>query len=1147
MRKLFSGLFIIVIILTADETQIRSSVAQRTDCSDKVCRAVAEDGTATKIHSPSGEAKISADLPEYAPDELIFKLIDFDIQLDIKPLQAQQNIQQRLQQVVQRHKFINTVPVFKNCTSKQLKQIHRAHLPADVSVTNAIKRLKDDPDIEWAEPQYYRYTQTTPNDPCYYSQKHLSTIKAPNAWDITTGDPNVIIAIIDTGVDYEHPDLAANIWINPGEDHEPFGVVGPEDFNRVDDDGNAYVDDILGWDFVSVNPDDVYPGEDPEPPDNEPSDFHGHGTHVAGIAGAVGNNGIGVTGVSWRCRIMVLRAGYKDTAGRGRFQIADIADALVYAADKGAHVINMSFGSTFLSQTERIAIDYAANQGCVLVASAGNDETSWPYYPASFNGVLSVAATSQANDIKTRFSNYGLWVDVAAPGESIYSTMPDRDYGTNSGTSMASPIAAGVAALIKSAHFGWSGQQIADQLVATSDDIDYVNYFFAGKLGGGRVNAGTAVGTIFNRIKLNLVATLTQDTDGDDDDELEPGETVSLYATIKNFAAPQYVTATLSTADPWVTIVNGTASYGVINRHQAVTNLQQPFKFTIDANTPADRLAVFNLNISAGSTSAPNERFELRLAPTWSRPHTIWADESDKQIIRTMNDGRLIAVMDLDTYPAVHDGIYATVRELDGAWTPLQRLSGTSGWSRAPYLDFGDDGDAHVVFERNNPFPDMQLFYTRYDTDTGSWSPETQLNTEFEKCGITGTNVMLSADCNGFIHVVWLDCRSGNNQIYYMHHDGNDWQNEQMIYDNNTANINLIDLFDIADGTRYMFFRNVESGEHVYYVMKGSGTYWQQPHTVTDFGYDNQGLPFRNGNHIYMLYYENGDLNLAEFDGADWLYSETLINDFKEDAYDPLRDSSLTLAPDQTIRFAYGRFSDESWTSWVDWMIRKEGIWSAPLTLNTFEVFLNKPKMGIDKNEFDYIIAKNLTPSGGGWYGDARPTYLSTGPIDNTLLPPRPVVTDDGITTIDPKKLHATWSSSHPAGIANYMYAVGTAPGQADIVDWIKFTSATEHTQSMTGKPLLPGQAYYVNIRAFSNAVYSSPLGFSDGITYLPADLDGSGRVDFDDCAILASFWQVTNCNILLNCRGADFEPDKDVDLDDLRFFVERWLVGSAP
>jgi hypothetical protein len=345
-----------------------------------------------------------------------------------------------------------------------------------------------------------------------------------------------------------------------------------------------------------------------------------------------------------------------------------------------------------------------------------------------------------------------------------------------------------------------------------------------------------------------------------------------------------------------------------------------------------------------------------------------------------------------------------------------------------------------------------------------------------------------------------------------------------------------------------MFFRNAESDDNIYYVMKGSGASWQPPHTVTDFGYSGQGLPFQNGNHIYMLYYENGDLNLAEFDGADWLYSETLINDFQEGTCYHLRDSSLTLGSEKTIRFAYDRFSEESWTSWVDWMISNEGIWSAPLALNSFEVYLHKPKMGVDQNDFDYIIAKNPTPSGKGWYGDARPTYLTTMPIDSVLLPPRPDVTDEGITTIDPTSLHATWSSSHPAGIANYMYAIGTAPGEADIIDWIKFTSATtDHTQSMTGNPLLPGQAYYVTIRAVSNAVYSSPLGISDGITYQPADLDGSGRIDFTDCAILASFWQVTNCHIQGNCRGADFEPDKDVDWDDLRFFVENWLVGSSP
>lgn len=1131
MRKLVFGLFFISGVFAANGANIGSIVVYGNEHGDQITRKISQDGTITAINLTGG-ANPSTDMPEYTPDEVIFKLATPKGQRGVQALEALQVMQQRLQKVVQRYRFVKTKSVFANRRKEQLKHIHRACLPAGLSPIEACKQLQADPEIEWAEPHHFRYTQETePNDPSYSSQWHLLTIGAPAAWNVTTGDPNVVIAIIDTGVDWDHPDLAANIWTNTGEI--------PNDGN--DNDENGFIDDVRGWDFVSVDSAEVYSGEDPGPPDNDPMDFDGHGTHVAGIAGAVGNNGIGVAGVCWNAKLMAVRAGYKDYAGRGILQVADIADALVYAADNGAHVINMSFGSTSPSNTERIAINYAASHGCILVAAAGNDETTWPCYPASFNSVLSVAATSDASDTKARFSNYSLWVDVAAPGSSIYSTYFDNTYKYLSGTSMASPVVAGLAAMVKSAHVEWDSQDILNQIIATADDIDAANPFFAGKLGGGRVNAEAAVGAEFAGIKLNLVSSLPQDIEGDDDDELEPNEIISLYTTIKNFAEPQNVAALLSSADPWVTIVNGTVLYGTIERHRCKTNSATPYTFYIEPNIPSDHVVPFNLEILANGTPLLDEIIEIRLAPTWSRPHTIWADESDIQIIRAMDDGRLLAVMDLDTYPTVHDGIYATVREPNGIWSPLERLSGTSGWSCGPHMAFGPDGDAHVVYERNNPYPDKELFYTRYDAATDTWSAEYQLTTKYEYCPISGTNVTVSADSNGFIHVVWLDCRSGNNQIYYIYHDGVTWQPEMVIYDANNASISLMTMFDTSDGTRHLFWKTSESGDSDYYVIKGIGATWEDPNLITGFVWSNP--PFQVGDHTYMLYRDNcsDDLKLAEFGGNDWTKTEKLVDN-------PFGSSctwyaSLAMPDDGTTRLAYSWFdSGGSWKSWVDWTRREDGVWSEPLTVSTFDMFIDNPKMIVDHNYFDHIIAKNWTPSGGGWYGDAKPTYLTNSPIDVALVPPRPIVTDDGITTKDPSKLHASWSTSHSSGIANYMYAIGTAPGEADIVDWVKFTSTTDYTRSMTNTPLQVGQAYYVTIRAHSNAVYSSPIGFSDGIIYQPADFGGNGSVNFADFTVLASYWLTTNCSAQDNCEGTDLEPDGDVDLEDLASFVEHWI-----
>ena len=299
--------------------------------------------------------------------------------------------------------------------------VQHVKLPRDMTVEEALEIYRSDPDVEYAEPNYLLYgTARTPNDKFFSELWGLhntgqpvdgitgtadADIDAPEAWDITTGSGSVVVAVIDSGVDYNHPDLSANVWINAGE------TAG----NGIDDDGNGYVDDVRGWDFV----DD----------DNDPVDPFDHGTHVAGTVGAIGNNSTGpdtggVTGVSWTVKIMVLR--FINALNTGT--TANAILAIQYANANGAHIINNSWGGGGPSVALKAAIDASS---ALVVCAAGNsgfDNDIFPHYPSSYtsSNIIAVAATDQDDNLAS-FSNYGLTsVDVAAPGTNILSTIPNR-------------------------------------------------------------------------------------------------------------------------------------------------------------------------------------------------------------------------------------------------------------------------------------------------------------------------------------------------------------------------------------------------------------------------------------------------------------------------------------------------------------------------------------------------------------------------------------------------------------------------------------------------------------------------------------------------------------------------------------------------
>ncbi|MBF0608635.1 MAG: S8 family serine peptidase [Magnetococcales bacterium] len=398
-----------------------------------------------------------------------------------------------------------------------VKNLELVTLPASLSVKEAVKQYMQHADVQYAEPNYYAQgLDVMPNDPYFAVQWALyntgqkngtpgADIKAYKAWDVTKGDKNVIVAVLDTGVDYNHPDLGGNIWNNTRET-----------FDGLDNDSNGYVDDIRGWDFVGN--DLVDPKES-----NNPMDVYGHGTHVAGTIGAIGNNSTGVAGVSWDVTIMPVKILNSD--------LKTTMDALIsgiqYATKNGAKIINASLGWKNTSQAIYNAIASARDAGVLLVAAAGNggssdniycngslqnDNDLSPCYPASYNleNIIAVAASDQ-NDMLASFSNYGvISVDVSAPGVDICSTITGYNSGTiysctYSGTSMAAPHVSGLTALLWAYYPHFSVAQIKQMVESYTDPM--ASPYNTMTRTGGRVNAWKSLSALWSPSDLKVVST----------------------------------------------------------------------------------------------------------------------------------------------------------------------------------------------------------------------------------------------------------------------------------------------------------------------------------------------------------------------------------------------------------------------------------------------------------------------------------------------------------------------------------------------------------------------------------------------------------------------------------------------------------------
>ena len=404
---------------------------------------------------------------------------------------------------------VSVSPVFSPMTPAgqhpRLRRNYLIRFPAEWALEPLQRRYARHPSVEAVEMNRLNRpcAEIVPNDPNYGEQWNLALMNMPQAWGIEQGNPEVTVAVVDGGVDMQHPEFRSQLWRNIGE------VPG----NGVDDDGNGYVDDLNGWDFSDAP---TLPGNgDSRVRDNEPEDERGHGTQVSGIIGAAANNGIGIAGIAWRCRLMPLRADFKYEVG-GYLQNDDVAAAIVYAADNGAQVINMSWGDTVNAFIVEDAVAYAYARGCVMVAAAGNDGTGGSWYPAGLKTVISVAWLTKERQLNSD-SNFGATIDIAAPGDEILTTDLNGGYQNSSGTSIAAAHVSGVAALVRAANPDYTNAEVQETLIRTADPL-----FISNLVGAGSLNAYAALTAPTALIvKINTPRMFSQDAESGNIEKIE--------------------------------------------------------------------------------------------------------------------------------------------------------------------------------------------------------------------------------------------------------------------------------------------------------------------------------------------------------------------------------------------------------------------------------------------------------------------------------------------------------------------------------------------------------------------------------------------------------------------------------------------------
>jgi len=463
-----------------------------------------------------------------------------------------------------------------------ISSIYKLKIPPSSDKGKILLQLKKDPHIAYAEEEVVNHLTYQANDTLNYTQWYLSAVRIFEAWDIEQGDTNVFIAITDTGTDTDHEDLQKDLYKNLDDP-----------INGIDDDADGYIDNYYGWD-VAMNDNDVNP---------ETHAGANHGTNVAGIASASTDNTTGISGCGFNTRIMTVKIDNPNGILVGAYS------SIVYAADQGASIINCSWGSYNYSDFGRDIVNYASiNRGALVICGAGNGPFNTPdpdgiedrFYPAAYENAIAVGAID-TGDIVKRSSNFGYWLDIFAPGERMWTTYAGDNYGRNGGTSMASPVIAAAAALIKSQKPGYSNRQIEERLINSAINIEASNDpKYVGKMGPGRVDFLNALAdTNKPGIRFEKIAF------GKDPEEfILSGDSLFISGEFANYLKnASSGTAKLTELTNSTTTTKNQISLPAINSLDRYNSTNDPFIFIINSQIDLNTRLEFKLEITAGSYS----------------------------------------------------------------------------------------------------------------------------------------------------------------------------------------------------------------------------------------------------------------------------------------------------------------------------------------------------------------------------------------------------------------------------------------------------------------------------------------------------------------------------------------------------------------
>lgn len=452
----------------------------------------------------------------------------------------------------------------KKLNNSRLSNIFSIECSNWAAQTKLIKQLTTSPNVIYAERKPTVELLEVTNDPLLSSQYYLDKINIFDAWDITSGDSSIVIAIVDTGTDFTHDDLTGKVAINRNDP-----------INGIDDDLDGFIDNYYGWDLSENN-------------NNPQADLNGHGVMVTGIAAAATNNAIGIAGAGYSTRYLPVKTmnneGQLNTAWEG----------IVYAADHGADIIVCSWGGVIPTQFGKDIVDYATyDKDVLIVAAAGNSGHTDIYYPAMYPEVLSVAATN-INDQKWAGSTYGYTIDICAPGESIYTTKLGNEYLSGNGTSFAAPSAAAVAALIKHQRPFLTACQIKHQIINTTYLLDTIpqNVIYAGKLGSGRLNAFAALadtmisGPQLANMEVHGIA--------------QPSNIVFITGDIVNHLKSAAMQATISSLSAYATVLEPNLEIGILQTNEIFAIEENALKIKLHANIPHDEKVTLRFAINDG-------------------------------------------------------------------------------------------------------------------------------------------------------------------------------------------------------------------------------------------------------------------------------------------------------------------------------------------------------------------------------------------------------------------------------------------------------------------------------------------------------------------------------------------------------------------